>query len=235
TFLADLCHLKLRLPDTETAAHRQAGKVEALHDQVLPEGSKGHIRAFLAKGFYFFQGKEAHLPVPAAAVGVALDPPVYFQICFRHFCLLCASFLTDTYPSDNSHSLSLSFLIIINIVSFSLLSPYFYACFRTAAFFLHASFAIAFSNKYHPPMDTIFLSSVMASLRSKQWACGLSQMARASRLFNSFFLSLLFSIERDFPVSRPAFPIVLFSLIVLFSSPSGSLPRSACRRSTDVP
>src|SRR5699024_8244118 len=41
TFLADLCHLKLRLPDTETAAHRQAGKVEALHDQVLPEGSKG--------------------------------------------------------------------------------------------------------------------------------------------------------------------------------------------------
>jgi len=76
TGLSDLAQFQQRPAAAKQRAHRQGAQVKAGDHKIFAKGPPGHLDAFGPKRLDLLRAEEAHLPMPAARVGVALQTPV---------------------------------------------------------------------------------------------------------------------------------------------------------------
>lgn len=101
--LADLSQLQHHVAAGEARADGEALQVEALHDDVLAEGTVSHVGPARLEGFDLLVGQKAHLAVPRPAVGVALDAPIGLQLDGVLLGFLDSLDVARAYGFDNAH------------------------------------------------------------------------------------------------------------------------------------
>ena len=94
--LADLGHLKKDLTHPQLCADREHRQGDPLGEDVFRKGACGDIGKPLTNALHTLVGKQTHLPVPVARVGVSHDPVVDLQLNFRDRMLYGPFLFTDT-------------------------------------------------------------------------------------------------------------------------------------------
>ena len=113
-FFSDLRHAKRHGSGPEDRSHREACKINALHQQVLSKIAVRHLSALLIEFLYLVVGKQAHLTMPFPGMRVMFDPEILDKTPVFHGPFFSSFRGGNTYSSDcslhNSIHLLFSFM-----------------------------------------------------------------------------------------------------------------------------